>query len=194
LRRLAGAAYDLEMTGTGHIPVTGPVVLAANHLSLIDPPFVGLTVKRNVRYLALEDLFGRSRLFDSLTLFFGSIPISRDRPTHGPMKAALAELEAGGAVGVFPEGGRVRRWGDVAPKKGAAWLSLRTGAPLVPIALHGTQRTLSLDDMRFRRTSVRVWVERPLRPDDYLDRVDPLDAMMEDWRLAVDAHLAPWWR
>ena len=190
---VARAVFDLEVTGREHMPTSGGVVLAANHLSLIDPPFVGLTIKRNVRYLALEELFGRSRFFDELTLFFGAIPISRDRPTHGPIRTALAELASGGAVGVFPEGGRVERWGAGVPKKGAAWLAMRSGVPLVPVALTGTEGTLSLTDMRIRRTAVRVWVSEPLYPDDYLDRVDPLDAMMADWVAALDHHLAPWW-
>jgi 1-acyl-sn-glycerol-3-phosphate acyltransferase len=184
--------FDLEISGREHVPKTGPVVMAANHLSLIDPPFLGLTIRRNVRYLALEDLFGRSKLFDNLTLFFGAIPISRDRPTHGPMRTALEELERDGVVGVFPEGGRVPAWGAGQLKKGAAWLSMRTGAPLVPVAINGTEGTLSLNDMRIRRTAVRVWVDKPLYPDDYLDRVDPLAAMMEDWRRALDGHLAPY--
>jgi 1-acyl-sn-glycerol-3-phosphate acyltransferase len=189
---VARTVFDLEIVGRENVPASGPVVMAANHLSLIDPPFVGLTIRRNVRYLALEELFGRSRFFDGLTLFFGAIPISRDTPTHGPMRTALEELEAGGAVGVFPEGGRVPAWGEVPPKRGAAWLALRTGAPLVPVALTGTERTLSLTDMTLRRTAVRVWVDEPLHPDDYLDRVDPLGAMMDDWVAALDEHLAPW--
>ena len=70
---------------------------------------------------------------------------------------------------------------------------MRTGAPLVPVAINGTEGTLGLRDMTIRRTAVRVWVCDPLYPDDYLDRVDPLGAMMEDWRLALDEHLAPYW-
>ena len=193
LELLARLIFDLEISGREHVPSTGPVIMAANHLSLIDPPFVGLTIKRNVRYLALEELFGRSRFFDKVTFFFGSIPISRTHPTHGPMRTALAELEAGGAVGMFPEGGRATAWGVTEPKLGAAWLALRTGAPVVPVAMTGTEGTLSLTDTRIRRTSIRIWVDTPLYPDDYLDRVDPLGAMMSDWCDTVDDHLAPWW-
>ena len=184
--------FDLEISGRENVPKTGPVVMAANHLSLIDPPFVGLTIKRNVRYLALEELFGQSRFFDRLTLYFGAIPISRVRPTHGALRTALEELARGGVVGVFPEGGRVAAWGEVEPKKGAAWLSMQSGAPLVPVALNGTEGTLSLTEPRIRRTAVRVWVDEPLHPDAYLDRVDPLAAMMEDWRRTLDSHLAPY--
>ena len=93
---------------------------------------------------------------------------------------------------MFPEGGRVPAWGAAEPKRGAAWLALRTGAPLVPVAINGTEGTLSLNDMRIRRTAVRVWVDEPLYPDDYLKRVDPLGAMMEDWRSSLDRHLAPY--
>ena len=194
IERAANAVFDLEISGKHHMPDNGPVVLAANHLSLIDPPFVGLTIRRNVRYLALEELFGRSRLFDGLTLFFGAIPISRDRPTHGPMRTALEELDSGGAVGVFPEGGRVTAWGATELKRGAAWLALRSGAPMVPIAMTGTEGTLSFAQKRIRRTSVHVWICDPLLPDTYLDRVDPLGAMTEDWRRALDDHLSPWWQ
>ena len=189
---VARLVFDLEISGRELVPKSGPVVMAANHLSLIDPPFLGLCVRRNVRYLALDDLYGRSRFFDGLTLFFGAIPISRERPTHGPMRAALEDLESGGVVGVFPEGGRVPAWGDNEPRQGAAWLSMRTGAPLVPVAINGTQGTLSFSEPRLRRTAVRVWANEPLYPEDYADRIDPLGAMMEDWRKALDRHLAPY--
>ena len=189
---VARLVFDMEVSGRELVPKSGPVVLAANHLSLIDPPFLGLTIKRNVRYLALEDLYGRSRFFDGLTLFFGAIPMSREHPTHGPMRAAVEDLESGGVVGVFPEGGRVHAWGENEPKKGAAWLSMRTGAPLVPVAINGTEGTLSFSEPRLRRTAVRVWVNDPLHPEDYVDRVDPLSAMMKDWRKALDGRLGPY--
>ena len=189
---VARLVFDLEISGRELVPKSGPVVMAANHLSLIDPPFLGLCVRRNVRYLALDDLYGRSRFFVGLSLFFGARPISRERPTHGPMRAALEDLESGGVVGVFPEGGRVPAWGDNEPRQGAAWLSMRTGAPLVPVAINGTQGTLSFSEPRVRRTAVRVWANEPLYPEDYADRIDPLGAMMEDWRKALDRHLAPY--
>ncbi len=184
--------FDLEVTGRQHLPPDGPAVLTANHLSLIDPVLVTLAAGRNVRYLALDELFGRSRLFDRVTLFHGAIPMSRTRPPLGALRQALAHLDTGGLLGVFPEGRRVTAWGEVAPKRGAAWLAIGSGAPLVPVAIHGSEGTMGMEQPALRRTPVRIWIEPPLIPDDYLDRVDPPAAMMADWERALDARLGPW--
>ena len=96
-------------------------------------------------------------------------------------------------MAVFPEGRRVAHWGENPPKRGAAWLAWMTGAPLVPIAVHGSEGTLAPGDLTLRRTSVRVWVGAPLWWHRYGDLVDPLGAMMTDWHEWVDARLRPWW-
>ena len=85
----------------------GPVVVASNHFSNIDPVVVSMTVQRPIRYLAVDELYGNSALFDRLTLWLGAIPMSRTRAPLGALRTALAELSAGGTVGVFPEGVRV---------------------------------------------------------------------------------------
>jgi hypothetical protein len=91
--------------------------------------------------------------------------------------------------------GMVAAWGEVyPPKRGAAWLAMRTGSPLIPVAIQGTQGTLSVDVPGLRRVAIRAWVEPPLLPDDYLDRVDPIGAMMDDWHRAMDRRLGPWQR
>jgi 1-acyl-sn-glycerol-3-phosphate acyltransferase len=190
---LIGRAWlDLEITGREHLPATGPMVFAANHYSHIDPPLVSLAAGENVRYLAVDELFGQYRAFDAFTLFFGAIPMSRVKAPLGALKTALAHLESGGLVGVFPEGRRVAYWGESVPKQGAAWLALRTGAPLVPVAICGTEGTLSLPEPGVRRTAVRVWVEAPLLPAAYVDRQDPRGEMIGDWRLALERRLGPW--
>ena len=183
--------WDLEVTGREHIP-PGAVVFAGNHQSHIDPPLVSIAVRANVRYLAVDELFGRSTAFDRLILFFGAIPMPRTRPPLGALKAAIGHLQAGGPVGVFPEGRRTAFWGEESPRRGAAWLALRTGAPLVPVAIAGTDQTLSKEVSTFRRTPIRVWLEPPLFPDAYLRDVDPLGSMMRDWHEAMDGRLSGW--
>jgi 1-acyl-sn-glycerol-3-phosphate acyltransferase len=83
-------------------------------------------------------------------------------------------------------------WGVDPPKKGAAWLAWMSGAPLVPVAIHGTQDSLAPKARSFRRTAVRMWIDKPLWWYDYADRVDPLQSMMSDWYETVNAHLEPW--
>lgn len=186
--------FDFEVESARGAPLDGGVIIASNHFSHIDPVIVSHVVGRNIRFLALDELFGRSRLFDRLTGFFGAIPIDRSGVPVQALRRAIGHIDKGGAVGVFPEGRRVTYWGEDPPQRGAAWLAWVTGAPLVPIAIHGTDGTLSPDDLVLRRTSVRMWVGEPIWWHEYADRVNPLTAMMDDWHRWMDQHLEPWHR
>ncbi len=192
LEVLARWLFDLQITGREHLPRAG-YVIAANHLSFIDPVMVTLAGRRNVRYLAVASLFDAHHLFDRLISFFGAIPTPRDRIPVGALRTALAELDAGNPIGLFPEGRRVTHWREEPPQRGAAWLALASGKPLVPMAMRGTEGTLSLVHGSFRRTPIRIWIEPPIHPDDYLDHVDPVGAMMEAWLEAVGRRMDPWW-
>ncbi len=191
---LARRVFEIEITGREKLPARGPCVMASNHLSFIDPVITSMTARRNVRFLAVGFLFNRSVLFDNLILFFGAIPTHRDVPPIGAVRTALHHLGDGGVVGVYPEGRRVASWGEEPPSRGAAWLSMATGAPLFPVAMQGTQGTLGMIETRFRRAAIRVWIEDPLEPLDYTDCADPMRAMMADWRSVMDGRLGPWWR
>ena len=155
---------------------------------------VTASVGREVRYIAVDELFGSGAVFDAVTLFFGAIPTNRDGAPIGPLKEAIQHVLGGGVVGLFPEGRRVAYWGETAPKRGAAWLAWMTGAPLVPVTVHGTHRTLSpASKESIQRPSLRVWVDRPLLWYEFSEHVDPLGAMTERWRSEVGEHLAGWW-
>lgn len=161
------------------------MVVAANHYSHVDPVIVSLTVRRPIRYLAVDELYGNSRLFDSLTLWLGAIPMSRTRVALGALRLALAELAAGGTVGLFPEGVRVWRWGEVEPKRGAAWLARRAGVPLVPVALAGTDLVMGRGATRIARNPVAGVTCDPILPADHEAADDPVGSMTEEWRRRV---------
>ncbi len=175
------AVWRLRVDRRAPLP-TGPLVVAANHYSHLDPPLVGVAIGRPIRFLALDELFGLSVVFDVTTKALGAIPISRTRPPLGALRASLEHLGAGGVVGLFPEGRRVRAWGESAPKRGAAWLAVRSGAPLVPVAVIGTDRAFGLDARRISRAPIRVVVGGPLDPRRFADRPDPVGEMTEAWR------------
>lgn len=188
---LASTVFDLEVTGKEHVP-RGSVVVAANHFSHLDPPLIGTNLDRFIHFLAVDQLYGKNFVFDATLNFFGAIPLDRDGYPVRAMRTAIDRLADGDAVGLFPEGRRVEAWGVNDPKHGAAWLAWMTGAPLLPVAIHGTEHSLGPEARSFARTAVRVWIERPIWWHDYVDRIDPLGAMMRDWYDVVSAHLEPW--
>jgi len=188
-RVLAALVFRLDIAREAPIP-GGPVVFAPNHLAHPDPPFVGLAVRRPLRFMALDELWGESKILDQLFRVFGAIPLPRTRYPLTAMRAALEHLESGGAVGVFPEGRRVHRWGDEHPRRGAAWLAMRTGALIVPVAVWGSQRTMPIGTLRLRPAKVFLRVGRPIDPDAFLDQEDPLGAIMHTWESWVTGQLA----
>ena len=100
---------------------TGPYVAVINHLSHLDPPIAGLALRRPVRFLALDELWGNAMILDWIFNLFGAIPFPREgRYPVEALKEALGHLESGGIVGVFPEGRRVRNWGEAPVARGAA--------------------------------------------------------------------------
>ncbi|MDX1689569.1 MAG: lysophospholipid acyltransferase family protein [Acidimicrobiia bacterium] len=188
-RLLFGVAFDFRREGHERIP-PGPVVFAANHFSHLDPVILGATVDRPVRYLAVDELYGKTAFFDRLTVWLGAIPMSRTRAPLGALRVALDELASGGSVGLFPEGVRVWTWGEVGPKRGAAWLARRSGTPLVPVAIFGTDDAMGRGQFRIDRRPLSSFVCEPIHPADHEDAEDPLASMVATWEERIDAGLA----
>jgi 1-acyl-sn-glycerol-3-phosphate acyltransferase len=193
VRLTARGLLDFEVSGTEHIPKNGPLVVASNHLSHLDPLLVVNAVGRLVRFIAVDELFGNHLAFDLVTGFFGAIPTDRDGVPLRALEEAVAHLRDGGTVGVFPEGRRVEYWGAAEAKRGAAWLAWMGGAALLPVAIHGTERTLGPASRGLHRTAVHVWIGEPLIWHDFADREDPLGSMTGAWDEFVDSKLGPWW-
>ncbi len=191
-RFAAQAYFDLSVSGRDNVPSTGAAVVAANHFSHLDPPLIMSNLDRYARFLAVDDLYGTSKVFDLVLDFFQAIPLDRDGYPVRAMREAITHLDDGNVVGLFPEGRRVESWGGDEPKRGAAWLAWMTGAPLIPITIHGTRHSLAPGEQGFHRTAVHIWIDEPIWWYDYVDRIDPLGGMMADWYTVVDTHLAPW--
>lgn len=162
IRGLSKALFSLKIEQEGVLPPP-PFVVAANHYSHFDSPLIAASMRTQIRYLALEDLFGVSSVLDWLISGYGAISTPRYRLPITAVRIALDRLEAGEVVGVFPEATRVSHWGILQPKRGAAWLALRAQVPLVPVAVIGTGRAFGLENrLRFART--RIVIGRPIEP------------------------------
>lgn len=191
-RRLFGRYFPMTSAGEDLVPA-GPVVVAANHFSNLDPVITGFVLDRPIRYLAVDELYGNSRLFDGLIFWLGTIPMSRTRAPVGALRLAIAELESGGTVGLYPEGVRVWRWGEQTPKRGAAWLARRVGVPLVPVAIAGSDEAMGRRNGGIDRCPIHAEVCRPIMPADFDNHPDPLQGMIDLWRERVDEVLRRWY-
>lgn len=135
-RRVLHAWYDLRVHGAEHVPASGPLVLAANHVGWLDGPLLAIVTPRPVHaWTKLEMFHGPLGLLLSGA---GQIPLDRFHADPGAVRSALRVLADGGAVGVFPEGergdGELHRFHG-----GASYLAMARGAAVVPVTMVGTR-------------------------------------------------------
>lgn len=129
--------FRMRITGQERIPSYGPVVLVANHSSMIDGPILFGALGRRSVFLIKHEMF--RGLAGVLLRRIGQLPVRRGEPDRTPLLTAVRILRAGGLVGVFPEG--TRGDGDVSSaENGAAWLARSSGALVLPVACRGTRR------------------------------------------------------
>jgi len=141
--------FRARRIGREHIP-DGKVILASNHRSFLDPFIIGTCVRRPIYFVAKQELFTR-RFVAWFLNCMGAFPICRGESDAESLATALALLERGEAVVIFPEGTRHRSGPLHEPRSGVGRLALESGAPVVPIAIKGTERAR------------RGWRIRPVR-------------------------------
>jgi glycerol-3-phosphate dehydrogenase (NAD(P)+) len=151
--------FRLSRIGREHVPEDGPVIFAANHRSFLDPFVIGTLVRRPVYYVAKKELFAR-RWQAWILNALGAFPVDRGASDEEMMRTARAILERGDCVVIFPEGTRVRPGGLGRPKRGVGRLALEAGAPIVPVAVLGTEAVRR--GWRIRPHKVRIRCGRPL--------------------------------
>lgn len=132
-------AHRLSVAGTEHLPPTGPAIIAVNHKSDVDPILAGLAFRRALGYFAKAEIFAHPVLGRAVA-GLGAIPVRRGEGDRRALEAGLACLAQGGALLLFPEGTRYPD-DEIHPfQRGIGMLAVRTGAPVVPVALHGSRR------------------------------------------------------
>ena len=146
-------AFRMKVRGSENIPPTGPVLLASNHRSNLDPFFVGVSFPRQVHFMAKAELW-KVKVLGGLIDMLGSFPVKRGEADRTAVNRALEMLGGGAVVGMFPEGRRQRggSLGEMHP--GVSLLSLREGVVTVPMVLDGTERVVRKGLPRFPRVTV----------------------------------------
>src|SRR3990172_6874052 len=152
----------LRVEGQERVPSIGPVLLAANHTSLLDPPAVGAATHRRLFYMAKAELF-RIPLFGALIRAVNARPVRREGSDPAALRLAVGLLREGKALLVFPEGTRGGE-GLLGPAKaGLGMLALLSEAPVIPTFIEGTGRALPRGRMFPRPARVRVVFGPPLQ-------------------------------
>jgi 1-acyl-sn-glycerol-3-phosphate acyltransferase len=166
---LLRAYFRPEVHGLEHVPRTGSVILAANHLSAADEVFTPVAARRQVAYFAKSEYFTqpglKGRFVARAFREFGHVPVDRADAQAAASTIAIGTrlLGQGSALGIYPEGtrspdGRLHRF-----RTGVARLALNSGAPVIPVGLVGTDRVMIEGDRRWHRSHVEVRFGPPLQ-------------------------------
>jgi 1-acyl-sn-glycerol-3-phosphate acyltransferase len=140
LRLLSRLFWRLSYRGLENIPQTGGVIIASNHQTYLDPIWMGLPVKREIRYLAWSESFSWP-VIGKIIVLLGAWPIQIKKADRTAIRRSRQWLKGGGAVVIFPEGGRCLPDGQLLRfEAGAARMALEANTPILPITIRGGHR------------------------------------------------------
>ncbi|GIG58303.1 1-acyl-sn-glycerol-3-phosphate acyltransferase [Longispora fulva] len=173
------------VTGLEHLPATGPVLLASNHLGTIDPLILPALLPRRVTFVAKSEYFAEGRITGKLLRAFGQLPVERRAGAAATeaLETALDVLRAGEVFGIYPEGTRSPDGRLYRGRVGVGWLALASGAPVIPVGMLGTDRVMPRGASFPRPAKVRIRLGAPMT-------VSGSEKSARDRRLATDAIMA----
>lgn len=133
--------WRAKVVGTGRLPREGGYILAPSHRSMMDIPFIALVTARRIRFMGKESVF-RIPVLGRAFRALGGFPVARDGTDRKAVRDSIGMLNAGEVLVVYPEGTR-QRGPKIQPlQPGAAYLALRSGVPIVPVGMAGTEEIL----------------------------------------------------
>jgi len=155
--------FRAEVDGGHNIPAEGPFILSPVHRSYIDTPLVAAVTRRELRYMGKEEMWN-NRLMGTFLSAMGGFPVARGTADREALRRCQAVLETGQALVMFPEG--TRQEGPVVEHvfDGPAFVSTRTGAPIVPVGIGGSARAMPKSAKFVRPTKVLMIVGEPIHP------------------------------
>ncbi|MBN2328101.1 MAG: 1-acyl-sn-glycerol-3-phosphate acyltransferase [Candidatus Omnitrophica bacterium] len=183
IRTLTRGYFRLQIEGLENIPSSGPLLLAANHCSLLDPPLIGLVTPRQITYLAKEELFSIPFLGWWLR-WIGSQSVARGKGDVRILRVALRLLKEDKTLLIFPEGTRSADGKVKSLENGLAWLALKSGVAVVPIYSPDTFRLMPKNARFPRPGRIRFFAGKPIQPDlnkdaDFHEQVQELTNEIE---------------
>lgn len=155
--------FRVEIHGREHIPRTGAFIVAPVHRSYLDTPLLGAMTRRRMRYMGAEKMWTNRALGWFLTAV-GGFPVHRGSADREALKAGLAVLERGEPLVMFPEG--TRQEGPILHTlfDGPAYVSARSGAPILPVGLGGTEAAMPKGKRFIRPVKMSIVIGEPIQP------------------------------
>jgi len=145
--------FRMKIKGREHFPLSGPVLLASNHRSNLDPFFLGVASPRQIHFMAKAELWKIGLLGRAIEAL-GAFPVNRGEADRSAVRRALELLDAGAVVGLFPEGHRQRDGGLGTINPGVSLFALREGVTTIPVVIQGSERIMRGKRVRLPRVSV----------------------------------------
>jgi 1-acyl-sn-glycerol-3-phosphate acyltransferase len=170
--------YRVRVIGRRKVPRRGGIILAPNHFSQMDHFFAGIYLPRKIRFMGKSQLFGPP----VLTAIFkhgGVFPVRRGQRDEEAMKTAFTLLDQGEMVLVYAEGGRSRSGEMGEPKRGIGRIALESGAPVVPVAIHGSAGVRRWKQLRFPRVTIEFGEPFSFAPETEVGPERQLEAATE---------------
>lgn len=150
----------MDVEGSQYIPLTGPLIVAANHMHVLDLPVVFAVVPRRQTVFAASKWQGKLAGW-IMHVFADAIFVERGEPDRQAIAKALEVVRQGGALGVAPEGTRSRTGGLIEGKPGTVYLASRSGAPILPLVVWGQERAMH-EWARLHRAVIHVRIAEPI--------------------------------
>ncbi len=176
----------VKCVGTENIPETGGVILAPNHISFVDPPAVGAFIRRQVQYMAKEELF-KTPLLGAWMRGVGSFCVRRGTADRKAIRQAIELLDAGRLICIFPEGTRSEDGKLQEPELGIGLIALKSKAPIVPAAIIGSNKVLAPHSKKIHRHPITIIYGKPLTFSDLYEGKESREAMEEIGRRTMAA-------
>ena len=186
-RLVAGIFWKFRVFGLENIPRTGGVLLASNHQSFLDPVLVAMVLPREMHFMARRTLF-RNPAFRAIIAGYNAFAIERDSADVKGVNSAIARLEAGNILLVFPEGTRTEN-GSIAPMKSVGVIAARAAVPIVPVLIQGAFEVWPKGRLMPHLGTISMIFGKPLNPknttgDAIRDAVAGLKGELSGCRIA----------
>jgi len=148
-----------QVEGKENVPRKGPLIVVSNHLNNIDPPLLGASIPRKINFMAKQELF-EHWFAKAVVEGYGAFPVRRGQLDRKSIRQALEQLQEGQVVGMFPEGQRSFNAQLQTPQPGAALIAARSGVPVLPVGIIGSNQMKGVGSIRYR-PRIKVRIGRP---------------------------------